>query len=140
MTPEQIKDEILKIKDTEVIKSLGLHCELVRTLLTYSKELQKEYDITLTRKVVKEEDLPAVDNPTFREEWAVVFKGFAFGKKLPAIKLIREATGLGLKEAKEISENKGTHLFISVTREESYSFNNKWFGGSTVILTEVTKI
>jgi large subunit ribosomal protein L7/L12 len=37
-------------------------------------------------------------------EFTVVLKGFADGKKIPVIKEVRAATGLGLKEAKELVE------------------------------------
>ena len=39
-----------------------------------------------------------------KDEFTVILKSFADGKKIPVIKEVRALTGLGLKEAKELVE------------------------------------
>jgi ribosomal protein L7/L12 len=115
MTTNEIKDEIVKIKSRETLNTLADFCEQLRKHVAYSEPFSDEYDITLTRKVVKEEDFPPVDNPT-HDTWSVVYKGFYEGRKIPAIKKFREVLNTGLKEAKEIVEG-GDYIFVKYDNE-----------------------
>lgn len=66
-------------------------------------------------------------------EFDVVFKGFADGKKIPAIKAVREATGLGLKEAKEIVEGSDAVIKEGVSKEDAASIKEKLEAAGAVI-------
>ena len=58
-------------------------------------------------------------------EFDVILKGFADGKKIPVIKVVRAITGLGLKEAKELVEAGDKTLKEAVSKEESASLKEK---------------
>ena len=78
MTPEQIKDEIAKIRDIGSLIALENFCARMRETMDWSVKIREEYEITLTRKKVKEEDLPDVENPT-HDVWSWVFTGHGAG-------------------------------------------------------------
>ena len=59
---------------------------------------------------------PAVEEKT---EFDVVLTGFDAAKKLAVIKAIREITGLGLKEAKDLVEGAPKTLKEGCTKEEA---------------------
>ena len=58
-------------------------------------------------------------------EFDVILKGFADGKKIPVIKVVRSITGLGLKEAKELVESGDKTLKEAVSKEEAESLKEK---------------
>lgn len=58
-------------------------------------------------------------------EFDVILKGFADGKKIPVIKVVRSITGLGLKEAKELVESGDKTLKEAVSKEEADSLKEK---------------
>jgi large subunit ribosomal protein L7/L12 len=140
MTTNEIKDELVKLRDRTELDSIATFCVSLKSTLKYAELLSSEYDITLTRKVIKEEDLPAVDNPTFREEWAVRFVKFTDGMIIPTLKVIRGATGLGLKEAKDLVEAVPSTIKTFATEKEARNFEEQWFGSSTFLITLVKKI
>jgi large subunit ribosomal protein L7/L12 len=140
MTPDEIRDEIAKIRNTDVLSNLENFCEDLKLTLKTATPILDKYDITLTRKVVKEKDLPPIGKSTFRKDWAVVFLSHADTKKIHAIKTIREATGLGLKEAKELVEQHDSVIKSFVTKKEAEEFEEYWFGNSSYIGTHIEEI
>ena len=58
-------------------------------------------------------------------EFDVILKGFADGKKIPVIKEVRAATGLGLKEAKELVEAGDQTVKEGVSKEEANTLKEK---------------
>ncbi len=60
-----------------------------------------------------------------QSEFDIILKGFADGKKIPVIKVVRQITGLGLKEAKEIVEAGDKTLKEGVSKEEAKEFKTK---------------
>ncbi|MBN2618617.1 MAG: 50S ribosomal protein L7/L12 [Spirochaetales bacterium] len=66
-------------------------------------------------------------------EFNVVFKGFADGSKIPVIKAVREVTGLGLKEAKEIVEGSDAVIKEGVSKEDAASVKEKLEAAGAVI-------
>jgi ribosomal protein L7/L12 len=140
MTTNEVKDEIVKIKSKETLDTLAQFCVSLQSILKYSKPLDTEYDITLTRKVVKDIELPDIPNPAFIEEWAVRLIKCTSGMIIPTIKVIREATGLGLKEAKDLVEAVPSTIKTFATEKEARNFEEQWFGSSTFLITLVKKI
>ncbi len=62
------------------------------------------------------EAAPAAEEQT---EFDVVLKEYPATNKIPVIKVVRELTGLGLKEAKEAVEGVPTTLKSAVSKEEA---------------------
>ena len=66
---------------------------------------------------------PAVEEPT---EFNVVLSGLADpAKKIGVIKVVRELTGLGLKEAKDLVEGAPQPIKEGVSKEESATLKTK---------------
>ena len=55
------------------------------------------------------------------------------GSKIPVIKAVREATGLGLKEAKEIVEGSDAVIKEGVSKEDAASIKEKLVAAGAVI-------
>jgi large subunit ribosomal protein L7/L12 len=62
------------------------------------------------------EAAPAVEEKT---EFDVILKEYPASNKIPVIKVVRELTGLGLKEAKEAVEGVPTTLKTAVSKDEA---------------------
>jgi large subunit ribosomal protein L7/L12 len=62
------------------------------------------------------EAAPAVEEKT---EFDVILTEYPANNKIPVIKVVRELTGLGLKEAKEAVEGVPTTLRTAVSKEEA---------------------
>jgi len=58
-------------------------------------------------------------------EFDVVLTGFEASKKIPVIKVVRELTGLGLKEAKEVVEAGGKAIKEGVSKEDAEAVKAK---------------
>ncbi len=54
-----------------------------------------------------------------KDEFDVILASFDAAKKIPVIKVVRELTGLGLKEAKELVEAGGKAVKEGVSKEEA---------------------
>ena len=67
----------------------------------------------------------AVEAEEEQTEFTVVLKGFADGKKIPVIKEVRAATGLGLKEAKELVEAGGKPVKEAITKDDADKLKEK---------------
>lgn len=80
---------------------------------------------------------PAATGPADEEksEFDVVLASFDESKKIPVIKVVREITGLGLKEAKDLVEAGGKAVKEGVSKEEAESLKAKLTeAGATVEL------
>lgn len=81
---------------------------------------------------------PAAAGPAAAEEkseFDVVLASFDESKKIPVIKVVREITGLGLKEAKDLVEAGGKAVKEGVSKEEAESIKAKLAeAGATVEL------
>ena len=58
-------------------------------------------------------------------EFTVVLKSFEDGKKIPVIKEVRAATGLGLKEAKELVEAGGKPVKEGIPKDDAQKLKEK---------------
>ena len=59
-----------------------------------------------------------------KTEFDVILTGFG-DKKIQVIKVVRELTGLGLKEAKDLVEGVPKPVKVAVSKEESATFKKK---------------
>lgn len=66
-------------------------------------------------------------------EFNVILKSFDDGKKIPVIKEVRAATGLGLKEAKELVEAGGRAVKEGVSKDEAAQLKEKLEAAGAVI-------
>ncbi len=109
MTKEEIKEAIKAMTVLEL-------SELV-------KELEEEFGVTAAAPVsvaaagpaAPAEAVPAEEEKT---EFNVVLKAIG-DNKIPVIKVVREVTGLGLKEAKELVDNAPAAVKESLSKEDA---------------------
>jgi large subunit ribosomal protein L7/L12 len=109
MTKDEIKEAIKAMTVLEL-------SELV-------KELEEEFGVTAAAPVsiaaagtaAPAEAVPAEEEKT---EFNVVLKAIG-DNKIPVIKVVREATGLGLKEAKELVDNAPAAVKESLSKEDA---------------------
>jgi large subunit ribosomal protein L7/L12 len=57
--------------------------------------------------------------PEAKTEFAVILEGFDAAKKINVIKVVRELTGLGLKEAKDLVEGSPKPVKENVSKDEA---------------------
>jgi len=62
---------------------------------------------------------PAAAKPEEKTEFTVVLEGFDAAKKINVIKVVRELTGLGLKEAKELVEGFPKPVKENISKEDA---------------------
>src|SRR5438552_2297758 len=67
----------------------------------------------------------APEKPAEQTEFTVVLEGFDAAKKINVIKIVREITGLGLKEAKDLVEGSPKPIKDNVSKEEANSLKQK---------------
>jgi len=63
--------------------------------------------------------------PAEQTEFTVVLEGFDAAKKINVIKIVREITGLGLKEAKDLVEGSPKPVKENVSKEEASKLKQK---------------
>src|ERR1700741_2958637 len=61
----------------------------------------------------------AAEKPAEKTEFTVVLAGFDAAKKIGVIKVVRELTGLGLKEAKDLVEGHPKPVKENVSKDEA---------------------
>ena len=67
----------------------------------------------------------AAAKPAEKTEFTVVLAGFDAAKKINVIKVVREITGLGLKEAKDLDEGAPKPVKENVSKEEAAKFQKQ---------------
>jgi large subunit ribosomal protein L7/L12 len=65
------------------------------------------------------------EKPAEKTEFTVVLAGYDAAKKINVIKVVREITGLGLKEAKDLVEGAPKPVKENVTKDEAEAFKKK---------------
>ena len=81
------------------------------------KAVEEEFGVSAAPVAVAGAAAPAAEEKT---EFDVVLKGFG-AKKLDVIKVVREITGLGLKDAKDLVEGAPKEVKTGVSKEEAES-------------------
>ncbi len=112
------KDEILEAVSSMTVLELS---ELV-------KAIEEKFDVTATPAVGAVATAPAGGGEAAEEksEFNVVLAGLADAtKKISVIKIVREITGLGLKEAKDLVEGAPKPLKEGVAKEEAEELKKK---------------
>jgi large subunit ribosomal protein L7/L12 len=85
-----------------------------------SKLLEEKWGVSASAPVVVQETGPAQPAPAEEKaEFDVILTGFPQDKKIAVIKEVRTITGLGLKEAKDLTEGAPKPLKEGVTKDEA---------------------
>lgn len=88
------------------------------------KELEDKFGVSAAAPVAMMAAAPAAAAAAEQTEFEVILKACG-DKKLEVIKQVREVTGLGLKEAKDLVESAPKSLKAGVTKTESDKIKEK---------------
>ena len=75
----------------------------------------------------------AAEKPAEKTEFTVVLAGFDAAKKINVIKVVREITGLGLKEAKDLVEGSPKPVKENVSKDEAEKFKKQLEDGGAQV-------
>jgi large subunit ribosomal protein L7/L12 len=76
---------------------------------------------------------PAPDVPPPKTEFTVSLDGFDAAKKINVIKVVREITGLGLKEAKDLVEGAPKPVKENISKEDAEAIKKKLEDGGAKV-------
>ena len=88
------------------------------------KAIEEEFGVSAAPVAVAAGAAPAAAAAEEKTEFDVILKSFG-AKKLDVIKVVRELTGLGLKEAKELVEGAPKTLKEGASKEDAESIKEK---------------
>ena len=74
-----------------------------------------------------------IEKPAEKTEFTVQLDGFDAAKKINVIKVVREITGLGLKEAKDLVEGAPKPVKENVSKEEAEKFKKQLEDGGAKV-------
>jgi len=101
----------------------------IKELADFVKELEGEWGVKAASGggMMMAAPAAAAEAPKVEEktEFDVILAGFAADKKIEVIKVVRELTGLGLKEAKALVEGAPQPVKNAVSKEEAASIKEK---------------
>jgi large subunit ribosomal protein L7/L12 len=98
--------------------------------------LKEEYKIEPAGGGVMMAAAPAaavVEKPAEKTEFTVVLAGFDAAKKINVIKVVREITGLGLKEAKDLVEGFPKPVKENISKDEAEGLKKKLEDGGAKV-------
>jgi large subunit ribosomal protein L7/L12 len=73
------------------------------------------------------------EKPAAKTEFTVVLEGFDAAKKINVIKVVRELTGLGLKEAKDLVEGAPKPVKENIAKDEAENMKKKLEDGGAKV-------
>src|SRR5437762_2811534 len=73
------------------------------------------------------------EKPAEKTEFTVVLAGFDAAKKINVIKVVREITGLGLKEAKDLVEGSPKPVKENISKDEAETIKKKLEDGGAKV-------
>jgi large subunit ribosomal protein L7/L12 len=76
---------------------------------------------------------PAAEKPAEKTEFTVQLDGFDAAKKINVIKVVREITGLGLKEAKDLVEGAPKPVKENIAKDEAEALKKKLEDGGAKV-------
>ena len=75
----------------------------------------------------------AAEKPAEKTEFTVVLAGFDAAKKINVIKVVREITGLGLKEAKDVVEGAPKPIKENLSKEDAAKIEKQLTDGGAKV-------
>jgi large subunit ribosomal protein L7/L12 len=75
----------------------------------------------------------AQEKPAEKTEFTVVLAGYDAAKKINVIKVVREITGLGLKEAKDLVEGAPKPVKENISKDEAEKFKKQLEDGGAKV-------
>ena len=113
----------MSLTNDDVVKFLGDMS--VMEIISLTKELEQKWGVTATPQTVQVQQKQEEQKTEAQTEFTVVLASFPPDKKMTLLKLVRELTGLGLKEAKEFVESVPKAVKEAVTKAEADELKTK---------------
>lgn len=109
----------------DVVKALG-HLTVLE-IIALTKELEAKWGVKAEPAPVQLSNLPSVTDKvsTDQTEFDVILKEVPSDKKINIIKVIREITGLGLKESKDLTEVVPKVIKSEVSKSDAEDFKSR---------------
>ena len=108
----------MSLTNEEVAEWLGN--QSVMQIISLTKELEQKWGVTATPQTVQvQQQQKQEEQKAVQEEFTVVLASYPPDKKMTLLKLVRELTGLGLKEAKDFVESVPKPVKESVSKAEA---------------------
>src|SRR3954452_9302333 len=76
---------------------------------------------------------PVAEKPAEKTEFTVQLDGFDAAKKINVIKVVREITGLGLREAKDLVEGSPKPVKENISKDEAEKFKKQLEDGGAKV-------
>ncbi len=108
-------------------------------LVDLKKAFEDTFDVTASAPVIMGGVAPAADGGAEAEEektsFDVILESFDSAKKIPVIKVVRQVTSLGLKEAKDLVEGSPKAVKEGISKEDAEKIQKELqeAGGSVAI-------
>lgn len=118
---EKFQDIISKVESLSVVEL----SELV-------KALEEKFGVSAAQMAVGGGGGAVAGGADEKTSWTVVLKSSG-DQKINVIKLIKEATGLGLKEAKDIADGAPKNIKEGLKKEEAEELKKKFEGVGAVV-------
>lgn len=117
----------------EIVKALGNMS--VMELITLTKELEQKWGVSATPQVTTTVQMPGTNDETAvaQTEFTVVLASFAADKKMAVVKAVRELTGLGLLESKQLVEGAPKTVKDGLSKADAEDLKNKLTEAGAVI-------
>jgi large subunit ribosomal protein L7/L12 len=105
----------------------------VKDLADLVKSLEEKFGVSAAAAVVAGPAAAAGPAVEAKSSFDVVLVSVSADKKIAAIKAVREVTGLGLKEAKDLVDGAPKHIKEGVSKEEADGIKAKFADSGAVI-------
>ncbi len=120
----------MSTKQDDVVKALGNMT--VMQLIALTKELEQKWDVKAEPKMVAV--VPTNTTPVEEKtEFDIVLISFAADKKMTVVKAVRELSGLGLVESKNLVEAAPKLVKEGLSKEDAASFQAKLIEAGAVV-------
>ncbi len=96
----------------------------VMDLVDLTKKLEDKWDVKAAPVAVAAAAGPAAEAAPEQTEFTVTLKSFG-AQKIQVIKAVREITGLGLKDAKDLVDNSPKDVKVDVSKAEAEEIEKK---------------
>jgi large subunit ribosomal protein L7/L12 len=122
----------MSLTNEDVAQWLGQ--QSVMTILSLTKELEENWGVkAVPQSVTVQPHQQPEQKQEAQTEFSVVLASFPADKKMTLLKLVRELTGLGLKEAKEFVESVPKPVKESVSKAEADELKEKLTAAGGVV-------
>lgn len=119
------------ITNDDVVKALGNLTVLEMIALT--KELEQKWGVKAEPQVQVQQQTQQESQKETQTEFTVMLMPVPADKKMSVIKVVRELTGLGLKESKELVEAAPKPIKELVSKEEAANLQEKLTAAGAVV-------